>query len=137
MAGSISVRIITTKKGYQKIRGLLEYWGEKELIETTAFANINRQYGDIVYLGWNRIAKNKKLVQTIIITLRSYFDISYRICIISSDIEDIVIKSQICKNDKNLPNLFLNCRFDNKKIENELEQYAKKDGGKIVCIDQM
>lgn len=125
MAKSISVRIITTKKGYQKIKGLLEYWEEKELIETTAFADINKQYGDIVYLGWNRISKNKKLVQTIIITLRSYFDISYRICIISSDIEDIVIKSQICKKDKELPNLFLKCSFYNKKIDNELEKYKK------------
>lgn len=130
MAEQIRIRIITTDKGYEKITGLLEFWGVKELIETTAFADINKRYGNVVYLGWSRLAKSKRrIVQTVLSTLMSCFDISYRICILSSDIENIFIKSQISKKDKNLPNLFLKCRFDNKKIENELEQYIKNMEG--------
>lgn len=126
MSDIISVRIITTKKGYERIMGLLNYWGANELIETTAFANINKQYGNIVYLGWNRIKSNRrKLVKTIIAVLMDNFKISYRIAIISKNTEEIYINSQICKKDGNLPNIFLNCRFDNKKIESELEKYTK------------
>ncbi|MCI8548115.1 MAG: hypothetical protein HFJ38_04415 [Bacilli bacterium] len=126
MSDLISVRIITTKKGYEKIIGLLEYWGAKELIETTAFANINKQYGNIVYLGWNRISSSKKkIVQSMIAVLMDNFKISYRVAIISKNAEDIYINSQICRKDENIPNIFLTCRFDNKKIQAELEKYAK------------
>lgn len=126
MSEKISVRIITTQKGYDKIVGLLEFWGAKELIETTAFADINKKYGDIFYLGWNRIDGNKrKIVQSVLITLMSYLSIPYRVCIIGKDLENISITSHINKKNK-LPNLFVNCKFDNKKTENQLEEYAKE-----------
>lgn len=127
MSDIISVRIITTKKGYERIMCLLNYWGAKELIETTAFADINKQYGNIVYLGWNKIGNGrKKIVKSIMTVLMDSFKISYRIAIISKNTEEIYINSQICKKDGNLPNIFLNCRFDNKKIECELEKYTKE-----------
>lgn len=131
MSDKISVRIITTQKGYARIMGLLEYWGAKELIETTAFANVNKQYGNIVYLGWDRIGNNrKKMVKSIMAVLMDSFKISYRTAIISKNAEDVYINSQICRKDGDLPNIFLNCRFDNKKIESELEQYTKEMEGK-------
>ncbi len=125
------IRLITTKKGFKQIQNFLNIIKENDLKRTILNADIFKFYGDIVYLGWDN-PPLFKTIESMIICLMAH-NVTYRLCVVNKSYDSFQISSNTEPKDrhKNIPNIPVICRFDEKKIDAKLNKFNKNRKGEF------
>ena len=120
-----SIRLITKKESVEVLKQLLEKVDDKSLSDIIDNANINKEYGDIVYLGWNYLhSRRTKLIESAMIELEDQ-ELSYRLTIIDDatvEIEELHYTSPQDE-EKNIPYPSIIKSFDENDMEAQLKGY--------------
>lgn len=120
-----SIRLITKKESIEVLKQLLEKVDDKSLSDIIDNANINKEYGDIVYLGWNYLhSRRAKLIESAMIELEDQ-ELSYRLTIIDDatvEIEELHYTSPQDE-EKNIPYPSIIKSFDENDMEAQLKGY--------------
>lgn len=125
----IRIRLITTKQGLKKIQNYLQLINDENIQKTIFNATIFKIYGDVVYLGWDNPPLYKS-VESMLICLMSYH-VTYRMCTINKMYDSFQMSYYTVPKDrhKNIPNIPVICRFDEKKLDEKLMKFMKKGKG--------
>lgn len=119
------IRLITTRKGYKAILGLLKYYEDENLVTTVINNNTCKIYKDIAYFTWANLPNGLyKLINSAILLVISKH-ITYRLCIIEKGNTKISSYTEHKDEYKNIPNIPLICRFNEKSINQQLNNYSK------------
>ena len=119
------VRLVTKKESIEVLKQLLEKSNDETMADILDEADINKTYGDIVYLGWNYIRSSAvDLIGSSMIELEDQ-ELSYRLTIIgdaTEEIEELHYTSD--KDDKlDIPYPSIIRTFDEKDMERQLTGY--------------
>lgn len=119
------IRLITTQKGYKTILGLLKYYEDENLVTTVINNNTCKIYKDIAYFRWTNLPNGLyKLINSAIILVISK-NITYRLCMIEKGHIQTGSYTEHKDEHKNIPNISLICRFNEKRINKQLIDYSK------------
>lgn len=119
------VRLITTKAGLKTMKQQSK--SNEEISNIINDLDINKQAGNIVYLGWNNIrAVEVDTIEEIINTLEEK-EISYRLTIMGEEISDIEERHYTFPKDEkyDIPYPSINRCFDEEDMKIQLKHYEK------------
>lgn len=117
------IRLITKNTITQIIKNNNEY---KNIINK---ATINKQYSNLIYLGWNEVNSSYAIEIEKLINNLMDKDISYRICIAGETIENLEEHSYTSSKDEKLfiPYPSLSYFFNDNEIEKDLKLYENSN----------
>jgi len=119
------VRMITTTNAFNILNELTEQVNGETIKDIIESADINKTYGDIVYIGWDYIDEpTAELIESSMYELEEN-DVSFRLTIIGEYDEDIEESIYTSPNDeeKNIPHPSVIRSFDEKDMEEQLKGY--------------
>lgn len=120
-----AVRLVTKIESIEVLKQLLEKSNDETIADILEDADINKTYGDIVYLGWDSLRSSSvDLIESSMIELEDQ-ELSYRLTIIgdaTEEIEELYYTSD--KDDKkDIPYPSVIRAFDEKDMETQLKGY--------------
>lgn len=119
------VRMITTTNAFDILNELTEQINGETIKDIIESADINKTYGDIVYIGWDYIDEpTAELIESSTNELEEN-DVSFRLTIIGEYDEDIEesIYTSPKDEEKNIPYPSVTRSFDEKDMEEQLKGY--------------
>lgn len=119
------VRLITKADALNTLNSLTEQINDETMKDIIESADINKTYGDIVYIGWDFIDEpTAELIEDSMYELEEQ-DLSYRLTIIGEHDEDIEESSYTSPKDeeKLIPSPSIIRGFDEKDMEEQLKGY--------------
>jgi len=119
------VRMITTTNAFNILNELTEQVNGETIKDIIESADINKTYGDIVYIGWDYIDEpTAELIESSMYELEEN-DVSFRLTIIGEYDEDIEesIYTSPKDEEKNIPHPSVIRSFDEKDMEEQLKGY--------------
>ena len=116
------IRLIVTKRGYELIK---EHESNEES-NILGDVEINKEVGDIVYLGWNN-EKGLELREELeeAMNVLGDMDLSYRLTIIGDNLDDIEENSYTSSKDDFIPYPSLTRQFDEDGMQQQLDLYLR------------
>lgn len=120
-----NVRLITKTKAIDVLNSLTEQIDDGTMKDIIQDADINKTYGDIVYIGWKYIETDSvELIESSMYELEEQ-NLSYRLTIIGDYDEEIEESHYTSPEDeeKNIPYPSIIRSFDEKDMEEQLEGY--------------
>lgn len=120
-----NVRLITKIESIDVLNQLLEKENGKTVGDIIKQADINKTYGDILYIGWERLSSSYvHLLSDAMIELEDQ-ELSYRFTTIGEATEEIEELSYTSENDeeKDIPYPSIIRSFDEKDMELQLKCY--------------
>lgn len=128
MGHKSQIRLITTKEGLSVLQGLNVFINDDFLQVVLKNTTINKTFGEVIYLGWDKVNLSKEhLLKDVMIDLEEH-DISYTLSIIgeSTGEEEINLHYESkTKEIKDLPFPSIIYTFDEKDMEEQLQCYEK------------
>lgn len=119
------VRLITKTESIEVLKQLLERVDGETIGDIIESADINKTYGDIVYLGWNYLqVTHVEVIENSMIELEDQ-ELSYRLTIIGDTTEEIEESFYTSTKDeeKNIPYPSIIRTFDERDMEEQLKGY--------------
>ena len=119
------VRMITTTNAFDILNELTEQINGETIKDIIESADINKTYGDIVYIGWDYIDEpTSELIESSMYELEEN-DVSFRLTIIGEYDEDIEesIYTSPKDEEKNIPHPSVIRSFDENDMEEQLKGY--------------
>lgn len=130
-----AVRLVTKIESIEVLKQLLEKSNDETMADILDEADINKTYGDIVYLGWNYLLSSSvDLIESSMIELEDQ-ELSYRLTIIGDATEEIEELHYTSDKDGkiDIPYPSIIRTFDEKDIERQLtgyDSYIKRENEK-------
>ncbi len=128
MGHKSQIRLITTKEGLSVLKGLNVFINDDFLQTVLKNTQVNKTFGDVIYLGWNDVNLSKERLLTDAMLDLEEKDISYTLSVIgeNSGEEEINLHYESKTKDiKELPFPSIIYTFDEKDMEEQLQYYEK------------
>lgn len=126
MGHKSQIRLVTTKEGLSVLKSLNVFMNDDFLQTILENTNINKTFGDVIYLGWDDVNLTKEaLIKDVMIDLEEN-DISYSLSIIGEYAGEEEINLQYnskTKEIKELPFPSIIYTFDENDMENQLKGF--------------
>lgn len=121
------VRLVIKQEGVDLINKELEKTNDESLKKLIKNADINKTFGDLVYLGWNRLDSERYFFLQHRLFDVGYNDISYRITGMGKELTDVQEESYTSPKDVkvDIPYPSVIRTFDENDIEQQMTGYMK------------
>lgn len=122
-----TVRLVIKQEGLNLINKELEKNKDESLRNLIKNADINKKFGNLIYLGWNELNSERYFFLQHRLFDVGYNDISYRITGMGEELTDVQEESYTSTKDTNviIPYPSVIRTFDENDIEKQMNGYAK------------
>lgn len=125
------VRMIVTKEGYKELNNYIQdkVNADDFYFDLMKTIDIKQKCNDIYYLGWKDL---KSCDTELLENIKDIFykkQISFRICILGENLEDVSVFDNTEKKDvkKDIPYIYIKREFDELDIQRQLRDYSQEN----------
>lgn len=140
MGHKSQIRLITTNEGLSVLKNLNVFINDDFLQTVLKNTQINKVFGDVVYLGWDNINLSKRRLLISVMTDLEEKDISYTLSVIGENTSDEEINLHYeskTKDIKELPFPSIIYTFDEQDMEKQLQYFKEYSKNNAIQMEEL